>query len=318
MTSSATELPADLSSPRAVLVGCGDVGTRIGHRLLEQGFAVTGWRRSPDRLPAEFDGAAVDLTVEASIPAPPADTAVLVFSPAAGSRDPERYEQVYFHGLSRVLDRLEEAGLADSVQVLLVSSSSVNGDADGVLDESAPLTPSSPTGEILARTEELLRDWRSRGPESSPRSRSSILRLSGIYGPGRDRIIKQLRSASVGEAAGQDPHDAWRISNRIHSDDAARAAVELLTLSNPPELVLGVDELPIPIGVVHNWMADQLDLPRPWTDPRLDPALLESSRRGELREAGHGKALVGARLQSLLGTLLHPDFRSGYSAALRD
>lgn len=306
------------ATPRAVLVGCGDVGTRIGHRLLDRGFSVTGWRRSPERLPAQFDGAAMDLTEPDTVPLPPGDTAALVFSPAAGSRDPQRYEQVYLQGLRTVLDRLEQAGLADSVRVLLVSSTSVMGEAEGMLDESAPPTPATPTGEILARTEELLSSWRAGGPDSSPRRRSSTLRLSGIYGPGRDRIRKQLRAGTVGEAAGQDAHDAFRISNRIHSDDAARAAVELLTRASPPELVLGVDELPIPVGVVHNWMADQLELPRPWSDPRLEPALLESSRPVDLLSAGHGKALDGAQLHGLLGELLHRDFRSGYAAMLRD
>lgn len=351
MTSSAAPLPADSPAPRAVLVGCGDVGTRIGNRLLDRGFTVTGWRRSPERLPAAFDGAAMDLTEESSVPIPPADTTAVVFSPAAGTRDPERYEQVYLRGLERVLNRITQAGLAESVQVLLISSTSVLGDASGRLDESAPLTPASPTGEILARTEALLQDWRAAGTAGSARSRSGILRLSGIYGPGRDRLIRQLRSGSVGEAAGQDDHDAWRISNRVHSEDAARAAVELLSSSAPPELVLGVDKLPVPLGVVHNWMADQLALPRPWSDPRLDPQVLDSMPlnspvrqhpdspsgvvltdsglsdadlssadlfESELLGAGHGKALDGSLLHRLLGELLHPDFRSGYSAALRE
>ncbi|EXF25690.1 epimerase [Nesterenkonia sp. AN1] len=330
MTSSAAPLPADSSVPRAVLVGCGDVGTRIGHRLLERGWSVSGWRRSPERLPAAFDGAAMDLTEESSIPTLPSDTTAVVFSPAAGSRDPQRYEQVYLRGLERVLERITQAGLAETVQVLLVSSTSVLGDAAGRLDESAARTPASPTGEILARTEALLEQWRSAGAESSGRSRSGILRLAGIYGPGRDRLIKQLRSGSVGESAGQDTHEAWRISNRVHSEDAARAAVELLTSTAPPELVLGVDELPVPLGVVHNWMADQLELPRPWSDPRLDPAVLDSLPSNSpvrqrtdalfdsaLLRAGHGKALDGSVLHGLLGEVLHPDFRSGYTDALR-
>lgn len=351
MTSSAAPLPADSPAPRAVLVGCGDVGTRIGTRLLDRGFSVTGWRRSPERLPEAFDGAAMDLTEESSIPTLPADTTAVVFSPAAGTRDPERYGQVYLHGLERVLDRISQAGLAESVQVLLVSSTSVLGDAEGTLDESAALSPASPTGEILAQTEQLLQRWRSAGPESSARARSGILRLSGIYGPGRDRLIKQLRCGSVGESAGQEERAAWKISNRIHSEDAARAAVELLTSATPPELVLGVDKLPVPLGVVHNWIADQLELPRPWSDPRLSPEVLDSlplnspvrhhadSPAGsvltdaglsgsdltdpdlfaaDLLAAGHGKALDGSLLHRLLGELLHPDFRSGYTAALRE
>src|SRR5690554_777595 len=120
MTSSPVSPTADSPAPRAVLVGCGDVGTRIGHRLVEKDWSVTGWRRSPEHLPATFDSAAVDLTEEATVPAPPADTAAVVFSPAAGSRDPQRYEQVYLRGLETVLDRLTQAGIAETVQVLLV------------------------------------------------------------------------------------------------------------------------------------------------------------------------------------------------------
>lgn len=306
---------------RAVLVGCGDVGTRIGRRLIDQGWAVTGWRRRPDQLPDAFSRASVDLTRGESVPSLPPDTAAVVFAPSAGSRDPARYESVYHQGLGVVLDRLSESG-ADHVRVLLVSSTSVHGDAQGVLDESAELTPASPTGEILAQTEGLLKDWRRCAPDGSERSHSAVLRLSGIYGPSRGRLLDRIRAGELGDGVTEDPAAPWRISNRIHADDAARAAVRMIEADSTPGVVLGVDHLPVPVGAVHNWLARRLERPLPWADPRLAPQSADTDwvdgpwgRRPDDSPA-HGKAFDGSRLHRLLGELIHRDFRSGYAEQL--
>ena len=41
-----------------LLAGCGDLGTETGLRFAAAGHRVVGWRRSPDKLPAEIEGVA--------------------------------------------------------------------------------------------------------------------------------------------------------------------------------------------------------------------------------------------------------------------
>ena len=288
---------------RAVIVGCGDLGTRIGRRLHQRGFDVEGWRRSPDRLPDEvrdeIQGVSADLLDPAQLPQLPADTSLVVFTPTAGERTAARYRAVLHDGLSAVLERL--AALPEPrPRLLVIGSTAVHGDAEGRVDEDAPLTPNTPTAEVLAQVEELVLRARTEGITAS------TLRLAGIYGPGRRRLLNNVEGFDASPASRERLGDPLRISNRIHADDAALAAECLLNEPEPPAAVIGVDHCPVAIGAVHNWLAEQLDRPLPW--PELDEA------------QAHGRRMDGSRLHSLLADhghrLQHPDFRSGYSLEL--
>lgn len=322
--------PASGAAPdreRVVIVGAGDLGTRIGRRLRAAGRAVDGWKRDPSTLPADFTGVPADLTSPADLPELPVDTTAVVFCPTAGGRSAARYRSVYRDGLRALLERADRLGgrTGRPVRILLVSSTAVHGGDRGLVDESTALHPSTATGEVLAETEQLLR--------SDDSVESAVLRLSGIYGPGRRRLLDQVLSGTLGtyvesgrsgdapprDGGGPADVDPWRISNRIHVDDAAAAAAAMVTAQECPSVLLGVDELPVPVGVVHDWLADQLGLPRPW--PQLVPdggsleELLAVGREDPLWSStpAHGKAMDGARLRRFLGRLDHPDFRSGYT-----
>ena len=91
-------------------------------------------------------------------------------------------------GLAHVLDALERDGVTPR-RVLFVSSTAVYGDAGGGwVDESTTPAPGGFSGRILREAEELLRS-RLRGTGTAP----VVLRLGGIYGPGRTRLIDQVR-----------------------------------------------------------------------------------------------------------------------------
>ncbi|WP_261623895.1 NAD-dependent epimerase/dehydratase family protein [Nesterenkonia marinintestina] len=284
---------------RAVVVGCGDLGTRIGLRLHARGHDVDGWRRSPERLPAEIRGVAADLLRPADLPELPEDTSTVVFTPSAGERSAARYRAVLHDGLAAVLERIA-AMPAPRPRLIVIGSTSVHGGAEGRLDEESPLTPASPTAEVLVQVEELVVGARTHGITAS------TLRLSGIYGPGRRRLISRIEAFDGGAEARERLGDPLRISNRIHVDDAALAACTLAGVEEPPGVLIGVDEMPIAVGEVHNWLADRLDRPRPW--PELDP------------DRAHGRRMDGSRLHGLLaacGTALrHRDYRSGYALEL--
>ena len=269
-----------------VIAGCGDLGTEIGLRLAGQGHEVLGLRRRAELLPPPLTGIAVDLSTE--VPELPGDVELLVVATAADGRTPEAYRAAYVDGLHHLFDGLRAAGALPR-RALLVSSTAVCGDADGgEVTEDTPPDPSTPTAQILLEAEEVFHEQFPHG---------TVLRLSGIYGPGRTRLIDKVRSGDGAAGA------AW--TNRIHRDDAAAAAVHLLTMdAQPLTLYLGTDDEPVPELEVLEFLAQELGVPRPEDVPEAD-----APRRGS-------KRLSNRRLRESGVELRHPTYREGYRAVL--
>ena len=138
--------------------------------------------------------------------------------------------------------------------MLFVSSTAVYGDAGGDwIDETTTPEPGGFSGRIIREAEDLLVS-RLGGTGITP----VVLRLGGIYGPGRTRLIDQVRGGSAVIPAES------RFTNRIHRDDAAAAIVHLCTMDAVPAPVyLGVDNEPAEMGEVLRFLAAELGLPQP-------------------------------------------------------
>ncbi|VXC46892.1 Nucleoside-diphosphate-sugar epimerase [Arthrobacter sp. 9AX] len=235
-----------------LLAGCGDLGTEAGLRFAAQGHRVVGWRRSPAKLPAAIEGVAADLGAP-NLPSIPADTTAVVIAVAADSPTEDAYRAAYVRGVTNVLDALERDGVTPG-RVLFVSSTAVYGDAGGGwVDERTPPAPGGFSGRILVEAEELLR-----ARLAGTRAAGVALRLGGIYGPGRTRLIDQVRtgSAIVPEVP--------RYTNRIHRDDAAAAIVHLATMrAEPAPVYVGVDDDPADLGAVLRFLAAEQGLGEP-------------------------------------------------------
>ena len=273
---------------KVLIAGCGDLGTETGLRLLRDGHDVVGLRRDPSVLPDGFGRLAADLG--APLPPLPGDVDALVFAAAPGERSVAAYRRVYLEGLRGVLDGLRAAGAAPR-RVLFVSSTAVYGVTDGSwVDENTPAVPTSETGRVLRAAELALLD----GPFPA-----TTFRLTGIYGPGRTRLVDQVRA---GEAVAPDPPVH---ANRIHRDDAAEAIVHLLTrVAEPDAIYLGVDHAPVDRGEVVRWLADQVGAPTP-------------ARAPDRRSRGGDKRCRNDRLLGTGFTFAHPTYREGYAAVLR-
>lgn len=271
-----------------LLAGCGDLGTEAGLRFAATGHRVVGWRRSPSKLPPEIEGVAADLS-SPDLPPVPADTTAVVIAVAADSPTEAAYRAAYVDGLSHVLDALERDGVTPR-RVLFVSSTAVYGDADGGwVDESTTAAPGSFSGQTLLEAERLLAD-RLSGTSSTV----VALRLGGIYGPGRTRLIDQVRTGSAIIPA------VPRYTNRIHRDDAAGAIVRLCTMEdNPSPVYLGVDDDPAELGDVLRFLAAELGLGVPPTGDA-----------GDAR--GGNKRCSNALLRSTGYSFRYPTFRDGY------
>ena len=275
-----------------LLAGCGDLGTEAGLRFAAAGHRVVGWRRSPEKLPAAIEGVAADLS-GTDLPAIPADTTAVVVAVAADSPTEKAYRAAYVDGLTHVLDALERDGVTPK-RVLLVSSTAVYGDAaGGWVDESTTAAPGGFSGRVLREAEELLLS-RLRGTASAP----VVLRLGGIYGPGRTRLIDQVRNGTAVIP------DEPRFTNRIHRDDAAAAIVHLASMAaNPAPVYVGVDDDPADLGDVLRFLAGEMGYPEPLAGPA-----------GEAR--GGNKRCSNALLRSTGFKFAYPTFRGGYREVL--
>ncbi len=272
-----------------VIAGCGDLGTETGLRFVALGHRVIGLRRSAEKLPPEIEGQSIDLSAE--VPSLPADTSIVVIAIAPDERNADAYRAVYVDSVSRVVAAIHR-DCAAPPHVLFVSSTAVYGVDDGTwIDESTPTTPTSSTAITLREAEESLHE---QVPEAI------ILRLGGIYGPGRTREIDRVRDGMASIPSGT------RFTNRIHRDDAAAAIVHLTTMQSQPKPVyVGVDDCPVEYSEVIEFLARRLDMPVP----------ANSSDSGRSRQIS-GKRCHNTRLRDSGFDFSYPTFREGYAAVL--
>lgn len=267
--------------PDTLLVGCGRLGADVGLRLAALGHRVAGIRRNADLVPAPIVGVAADLA-QGTPDLPPLDLAQLVVVLTARPRTEEAYRATYVDGMLRALDAVEAQGALPR-RAVLVSSTGVHADADEVVTEDTPPDPGDGPSRMLLEAE---RRFAGRLPTGT------VLRLSGLYGPGRARMADQVLAGEVG--------DLHRWTNRIHRHDAATAVVHLLTrVDDPAPVYLGTDDEPALRGDFAAHLAGLLGV-----DP---PAAVDPAR-------GHGKRISNARLRATGWIPRYPTFREGYTA----
>lgn len=274
-----------------VIAGCGDVGTALGLRMLEHGWQVSGLRRDPSGLPGGFGRIAADLTREERPADWPQRVDYVVFCPAAGRRDPDLYRALYAQGLRHVLGWLQESRQRPR-HLLQVSSTAVYGQSAGEwVTENSPAVADTPTAPILLEAEDVA--LRSGVP-------ASVIRLGGIYGPGRTRLIEQVRNGL------HVPEQPEQFTNRIHRDDAAGLLAHLLVSADRGELLapcyIGVDDEPASLREVADWLAG-----------RLGASLLEE---GATANRIGSKRCSNALARETGWEPQYPSYREGYASML--
>lgn len=266
-----------------LIAGCGYLGLHLARRWADRSGTIYGLRRSVGELPAGIEPLAHDLTQ--GPPELPADIELAVFSAAPGGRDPQTYRATYVEGLANLLESLENAATPPR-RVLFTGSTAVYAQSRGEwVDELSPADGAGEAGALLLEAEARL--------TASP-IESVALRLGGLYGPGRTRLIE-----SVLDGVELQPEPP-RYTNRIHVEDAAGALVHLLDAERVESLYNLVDTAPAPEEEVLRWLARRLDAPTPrWISNAPPP------RRGN-------KRVDSARLRTSGWQLEFPSFREGY------
>ena len=281
-----------MSDVSALIVGCGDVGSRLARQLLAQGWQVSGLRRSVDQLPEGVRPIAADLSDRRQPEAWPECTPdYLVYCVAANQHDEAGYQAAYVEGLRHVLGWLERNGQAPR-RLLFVSSSSVYAQQDGEwIDETASTAPEGYSGKVMLEAERLALE------SDIP---ASIVRLTGIYGPGREWLLSQVRQ---GYRVAEEPP---LYGNRIHAEDAASLLAHLLQSDAQgvalDDCYIGVDDDPAPLADVVAWLRGYLGVTE-WSDEQ------------RVRRTG-SKRCSNARARALGWVPQYPSYKEGYAAIL--
>lgn len=281
-----------MSAPTVLIAGCGDVGSRLATQLLAAGWEVHGLRRDVSRLPAGVIGVAGDL-FNKDCPAtwPIGAVDYLVYCAAATDHDEAGYRAAYVQGLEHVLEWLNDYGQVPN-RLLFVSSSSVYGQQDGEwVYEASPAVPAGYSGRVMLEAEQLA---------LKSGIAASIVRLTGIYGPGREWLLTQVRR---GYRVVTDPP---LYANRIHADDAAGLMACLLEADRRgvklEDVYIGVDDEPAALADVVGWLREYLGVTE-WADD------------DSVRRTG-SKRCSNAQAKALGWEPKYPSFREGYAAII--
>jgi len=282
-----------------LILGCGYLGSRVGRLWRASGEQVHVVTRKIERA-REFERAGylpivADVTRPESLAGLPAVDCVLFavgFDRASGAT----LEQVYVAGLQAVLDALP----GGTKRFVYVSSTGVYGQQSGELvDEDSPCEPDRAGGRASLAAERLLANH-------ALGARSIVLRMAGLYGPGR---IPNADAIRRGEPLAV-PVEGYL--NLIHVEDAARIVVLAAEKAQPPRTYIVSDNHPVVRGDYYRELARLLNAP----EPRFVVADRDSA---VAQRASASKRVSSDRLlRELELPLLYPDYRAGLAAIVRD
>ena len=283
---------------RVLIVGCGYVGLSLGALLVRAGYEVIGLRRTrsaeAEMLAAGVHPVIADVTVPASLHQLSGSFDWVIQCTAAGGGGPQEYRRIYVEGTRNLLSWLAANSLT---RFVYTSSTSVYGQSDGSwVNEESPTVPGAETGRILLEAERLLLEaYRLSGLPAT------ILRLAGIYGPGRGYWFKQFLFG-----AAKLDGDGSRFLNMIHRDDVVGAILAALKLGKPGEIFNVVDDEPVAQRELFAWLSRRLGKPMPQTHPESGTA----RKRG-----ASNKRVSNRKLREQLDySPRFPSFREGFES----
>jgi nucleoside-diphosphate-sugar epimerase len=280
-----------------LIFGCGYLGRRVAKRWLAAGEVVYAVTRTPERA-AEL--AAIGLRpIVGDVAGPsqlvlPTDVTTALFAVGYDRNSAQAIGDIYAGGVARAIDSLPMS----IERFLYISSTGVYGQVAGSeVDETSPCQPTREGGQACLAAEDALRTSRFA-------DRAIILRLAGIYGPGRIPRSSDLLAGKPIDA----PAAGWL--NLIHVEDAA--AIVLLAEQNAPlpSNYVVSDGQPVIRGEYYRELARLLGAPPPqFTTPA------EGSPAAG-RAASDKRVNPAKMFAELQPRLSYPSYREGLAAIL--
>jgi len=233
--------------PDILIVGCGDIGVRVAQLEKQAGRKVSGLVRSEEgaeRLRGHgiepVMGTLDDLTSLSDLPT--AGKLVCYFAPPTGGGP--------FDSRMRSFCQAVSTGPFPD-KVVYMSTSGVYGDCGSEwVTEETPLNPQTSRAQRRVDAETTLQEW---GREHSVPI--VILRVTGIYGPGRLPLARIQQGHPVLREEESPP------TNRIHADDLAVICVKAAEKAADGDIFNVSDGQPGTMTQYFNLVSELLDLP---------------------------------------------------------
>lgn len=300
-----------MGSKRMIIFGCGYVGRELADMAIADGYEVWIHSRNPESLRS-----VAQVPPERRIIADlhthdwhkqltgTWDVAVNLVSSAGGGLF--GYELSYIEGNRSIRHWAQHNRVQ---RFLYTSATSVYPQTDGewvTEDDVPPLTELSESGRILRRAEQEILD-------AEVFEQKTVIRLGGIYGPGRHLYLNSLR-----EGITELPGDGCAFLNLVYLKDICTAVLRLAGLPGRRDAVLVnlVDDHPAPKQEIVDWLAAELGLPTLVFNPGL------AGPRGTRRAVGGrlpNRRIANSRLKQLLQwSPAYPSYREGYADILKN
>ncbi len=286
-----------------LVIGCGYLGERVACAWRDAGDRVFALTRSADRARRLADRGLTPILGDVTDPGslaelPPVQTVLYAVGLDRASGMTQR--QVYVEGLRNVLPRLP----GSIEQFLYISSTSVYGQNAGEwVNESSPCEPTTANGQVCLEAEQLV--WQ-RFPQQAaypavPSLGVCVLRLAGLYGPGR--WIARVDALRAGQVLSGNPR-AWL--NLIHVDDAAATVRACALRGAVRETYLVCDDAPSMRCEFYAGLAKRVAAPPP---KFADDAVVA--------DQGLNKRCCNRKIREQLGIcLMYPRWETGLTHAL--
>ena len=285
---------------RALVIGCGYVGTPLAKRLVELGHEVWGVRRSAESA-ADLQQIGVkpfagDISQPSALDALSGNFDWVVNLVSSDKGGPAEYRQVYLEGNRNLIEWARQHPVK---KIVYTSSTSVYAQNDGAsVKETSAAEPTTETSQILLEAEKLLL-------ASAPTIPSVVLRVAGIYGPERGHLFKQYLKNEA-----KIPGQGARIVNMIHRDDLVEVIIAALKNGRAGEIYNAVDDEPVSLLHFYRWLSETLG--------KWMPPFVSEEEAPERKRAVTSKKVQNRRMKVELGAQLkYPTFRQGYTAEIR-
>lgn len=289
------------SNRNLVILGAGYVGSALAIAARGSGWAVSALTRNQDRIETlERLGIAA---IQARTDEPgwesmmPTEVQGVVYCASSASRSVEGYRASYIDGQERALRWAQAAGVK---HYIYTSSTSVYGEAMGewVDEDSGPWSDTEYARVLLEAEKRVL----------SSAVRATVLRLAGLYGPGRhllwDRVVEMVGDSLPGFG------DTYL--NLAHRDDCVSAILALLDCEREDSQLFNLaDDQPFTRQGIVDWCCEQLGKPR----LTFIPERASEDRRAARFASGRrpNRRICADRIkQALSWAPQYRDFRVGY------
>ena len=249
------EAHGNFAGKRLVIFGCGYVGGALAREAVVRGLKVLALTRNKEKA-AELSAIGIETCVadlarddwHERVSGSPEFVVNCVSSGGAGL---DGYRHSYVAGMESVVRWAATFGTVGTL--LYTGSTSVYPQSKGgLVDERAPTVGATDRAQVLLEAEARLRAGH------ASYARWFVLRLAGIYGPGRHGLLDQVRA---GEMTGRGEHRL----NLIYRDDICSAIWHALgapaTVAN--EIFNVADDGAARKSEIAEWLSIRVGLPIP-------------------------------------------------------